>query len=314
MHRGDVMVDFSRDFHVAYDDARGACTIRFRCFDTPNAVTVFGGAGDGRDVERVLLDVRRECLDFHRLWSFSLAGSDIARLNEPIGGVQVDFRTALLLSAMKAFHDAEPSFDFTVGPVSFAWKHAERTPSDAELAAALAHVGADKVRIEGLTVVKADPLVQVDVGGAAKGFVADSIVAMLRQAGVKSADIDLGGNIYMLGEHPSGRPWRVAVRVPAGIDVERPVVEVRNRSVVTSGSYERFVEIDGKRYQHIVDPLTGRPSDSDVVSATVVAESSLAADMLATTALLAGTAGLEALRERHPEATFIVITASGEVL
>ncbi|MBQ9001562.1 MAG: hypothetical protein IJ087_06895, partial [Eggerthellaceae bacterium] len=104
MHRGDDMPDFSKDFQVFYDDARDACTIRFRCFDTPNAVTVVGGVREGQHVEDVLLDVRRECLDFHRLWSFSLVGSDIERLNEPVGSVEVDFRTALLLSGMKAFH------------------------------------------------------------------------------------------------------------------------------------------------------------------------------------------------------------------
>ncbi len=308
------MADFSKDFQVAYSAEHDACTIRFRCFDTPNSVTVFGGCEMGGDVEDVLLDARRACLEFHRLWSFSLAGSDIARLNEPVGSVNVDARTAQLLSAMKAFHDEEPMFDFTVGPVSFMWKRASRVPSDAELAAALEHVGANKVSIEGSTVLKADPLVKVDVGGAAKGFVADSIVALLRGAGVKSADIDLGGNIYMLGEHPSGRAWRVAVRAPKGMDMERPIVEVRNRSVVTSGSYERFAEIDGKRYQHIVDPQTGRPSETDIVSATVVAESSLAADMLATTALLGGTACLDGLKARHPEISLIAITSAGAVL
>lgn len=308
------MGDFSKDFQVAYSVEPDACTIRFRCFDTPNSVTIFGGAGGGRDVEEVLLEVRRACLGFHRIWSFSLAGSDIARLNEPVSAVRVDARTSQLLSAMKAFHDEEPTFDFTVGPVSFMWKRAARAPSDAELSAALEHVGPSKVTIEGSMVSKADPLVQVDVGGAAKGFVADSIAALLRQAGVVSADIDLGGNIYMLGEHPSGRAWRVAVRVPEGVDARRPVVEVRDRSVVTSGSYERFVEIDGKRYQHIVDPRTGRPSETDIVSATVVAESSLLADMLATTALLGGTAGLEGLAERHPGVSIIAITSCGDVV
>ena len=308
------MADFSKDFHIAYSEEYDACTIRFRCFDTPNSITVFGEVGQGYELEEVLIDIRRVCLEFHQLWSFSLAGSDIVRINEAVRRVEVDVRTALLLSAMKDFHDKELSFDFTVGSLSFLWKRARRVPSDLELMAAHEHVGAEKVTIEGSTVVKADPFVQVDVGGAAKGFVADSLVALLRQAGVTNAEIDLGGNIYMLGKHPSGRAWRVAVRVPEGIDVERPVVEVCNQSVVTSGSYERFVEIDGKRYQHIVDPQTGYPSDTDLVSVTVVAESSLLADMLATAALLGGSVGLDELSARHPEASFIAITAAGAVV
>lgn len=309
-----TVADFSKNFQVAYDDERHACTIRFRCFDTPNSVTVFGDAGEGADVEDVLIGVRRSCLEFHRLWSFSSPDSDIARINVSAGSVRVDSRTTALLSAMKAFHEVEPSFDFTVGPVSYVWKHAETVPSDAELQNALAHVGAEKVLIDGNDVIKADPFVQVDVGGAAKGFVADAIAADLRAAGVKSADIDLGGNLYMLGSHPEGRPWRVSVRIPEGVSAKAPVIEVRDRSVVTSGSYERFVEIGGVRYQHIIDAKTGLPSESDIVSATVSAASSLQADMLATATLLAGTKGLSALRARHPEAGFITITNTGELI
>lgn len=301
------MADYSRDFQVSYDAERDSCTIRFRCFDTPNSVTVYGDVGEGGEVEQLLLGVRAECLELHRLWSFTLEGSDIWRVNEPVERVEVDFRTAMLIAAMKAFHEVEPTFDFTVGPVSFMWKHADRLPSDERIEAALAHVGADKVVVEGNMVLKADPLVQVDVGGAAKGFAADAVAARLRMGGAQSADVDLGGNLYMVGKHPAGRPWRVAVRMPEGVDSERPILEVCDQSVVTSGSYERFVEIDGERYQHIIDASTGRPSKSDLVSATVVAKSSLQADMLATTALLAGSEGLDALKARHPEAEFVAL-------
>ena len=129
------MADYSSDFQISYDGARSACTVRFRCFDTPNAVTVFGEAAAGTAVEDVLLEVRRLCLEFHRLWSFTMPESDIARINEPVGRVWVDDRTARLIAAMKSFNEAEPLFDFTVGPVSYVWKHAERVPSDAEIAA-----------------------------------------------------------------------------------------------------------------------------------------------------------------------------------
>ena len=301
------MADYSKDFQVSYDGERDAYSIRFRCFDTPNSITVFDCAQGDLSVVDLLLAARDECLELHRLWSFTLEGSDVWRINERAERVDVDARTASLVSAMKAFHDVEPVFDFTVGPVSYLWKHAERVPRDEEIEAALAHVGADKVAVEGTAIVKADPLTQVDVGGAAKGFAADAIGELIREAGVASANIDLGGNLYMLGSHPSGRPWRVAVRIPEGIDVKKPVLEVCDQSVVTSGSYERFVEIAGERYQHIIDVSTGRPSESDFVSATVVAKSSLQADMLATSALLVGSQGIDALRARHPDAEFVVI-------
>jgi thiamine biosynthesis lipoprotein len=96
------------------------------------------------------------------------------------------------------------------------------------------------------------------------------------------------------------------VRIPAGVNAGPVILEVEDCSVVTSGSYERFIEIDGKRYQHLIDARTGWPAESDLVSATVVSPSSLQADLLATTALLSGSAGIDALRGRHPGCCFTV--------
>ena len=308
------MADFSRDFQVAYDDECGSCTIRFRCFDTPNSVTLYGLDFGKVETEDLLLEVRRTCLDYHRLWSFNFPKSDISRMNETVERVQVDERTARLVEAMKAFNAVEPSFDFTIGPVSFLWKHAASVPSDERITEALSHVGAGNVEVDGATVIKHDPAARIDVGGAAKGFVADELVAALRERGVERADIDLGGNLFLTGDHPSGRPWRVKVRIPEGFDVVAPIIEIENRSTVTSGSYERFVEIDGTRYQHIIDARTGWPCESDVVSATVVSSSSLEADLLATTACLVGSAGLDELSARHPACRFIVLTSAGDLI
>lgn len=307
------MADYSLDFQVRYDEARGSCGIFFRCFDTPNSVTVFG-LDDPAAAEALLLAVRAECLRLHRLWSFSSSESDIARINAGEGRIEVDHSTVELLQAMVAFNALEPLFDFTIGPVSLAWKRATRVPTSAELAEAMSHVGVEKLALEDSAVVKRDPLLRIDVGGAAKGYAADCVARMLRDAGVQSADIDLGGNLFLMGEHPEGRPWRMAVRIPEGVPAESIMVDVVDKSAVTSGSYERFVEIDGKRYQHIVDPRTGWPSESAIVSATVIAKSSLQADMLATTACLAGTEGFLPLAARHLDCDFIAISVDGAVM
>lgn len=348
--------DFSNDFSIEYDEGKRSCSLRFRCFDTPNSVTVFGVAQPDYAMEELLQAVRRACLRLHALWSFSLEGSDVALLNEPVAHVKVHEETARLIQCMKEFNGVEPAFDFTVGAVSFLWKKARRLPEERELARALANVGAGKVSVvgpdggeacgrarggahetipgaldvamvSGITcdrmgetaagaweVVKAREGVRVDVGGAAKGYAADMVADMLRKAGVKSADVDLGGNLYMIGSHPTGRPWRVSVRIPEGVNADPVIVEVVDKSVVTSGGYERFTEIGGKRFTHIIDARTGWPVESDLASATVVAESSLQADMLATTAVMLGSTGLPGLSERHPGCEFIAIRQSGEVL
>lgn len=308
------MADYSLDYSLSHDESGLSCTIRFRCFDVPNAVTLYWDDIEFGQAEGLLLAARRTCLAFHRLWSFSLPGSDVARLNEVADHVSIDARTADLLSRMKAFGLVEPAFDFTIGSASHLWKHAEKLPSEDDIARAMQHVGVRKIRIEDDVAVKIDPLVQVDVGGAAKGYIADELASFLRLHGVKSASIDLGGNLYMLGKHPVGRLWRVAVRIPEDIKADPIVVEVGDCAVVTSGSYERFVEIDGKRYAHIVDARTGWPSESDIVSATVFSKSAFCADLLATTACLLGSSGFTAFAARHPECGFIAITADGAIL
>jgi len=309
------MADYSDDFQVSFDDRAGSCTIRFRCFDTPNAVTVYHARELGQaHVENLLIDVRRDCLRAHMLWSFTRPGSDICAINASRSSVDIDPLTAELVERMMAFCAEEPQFDFTIGPVSYLWKTAKALPTEEQIAQAVEHVGAGKIVLSGTRVKKDDPLVKIDIGGGAKGFMADKIAGRLRDGGVLSADVDLGGNLYMLGDHPSGRPWRVAVKVPEGIDVEPTILDVSDASVVTSGSYERFVEIDGVRYQHIIDAKTGWPVQSDIVSATVVSKSSLEADLLATVACIVGSAGFAALAKRHPSCAFMAFTRDSRIL
>lgn len=307
-------MDASSDFALSFNAKETAYTLSFFCFDTPNYIKIYGYDSANRDVEMLLLDVWRACLHMHKLWSFSTPRSDIHRANRRELECEVDTLTATLIRSMKDFHEQEPLFDFTVGPLSFLWKHAKRVPTQQRIEKAKESIGAEKVHVEGCCITKQSPYVKIDVGGAAKGAAADMIAASLRSKGVRSAEINLGGNLFLLGEHPEGRAWNVDIKIPEGIQAEAVRIEAKDESVVTSGSYERFVEIDGKRYQHIVDPRTGWPSTSDIVSATVVSKSSLQADMLATTTLLASSSGFDKLRARHPECRIIAICADGRIL
>ena len=304
----------SPDFSLAYDAAAKSYMLSFYCFDTPNTVTLHGIDSLDTNLEHRLLEIRTICMHLHDLWSFTIPESDIARMNKRSTLIAVDKATAQLMREMVAFHDREPLFDFTIGPLSYLWKFAKHLPSEERIAKALAHVGADKVSVENCSISKSDERTVVDVGGAAKGFAADLLAKALRKTGVASAEINLGGNLYMLGEHPAGRPWRIDIEIPHDVPARPIALDVSDTSVVTSGSYERFVTIDGKQYQHIIDPRTGWPSTSDIVSATVVAESSLMADMLATVICIAGAEEFEAVSARHPECRIIAIRSNGDVL
>ena len=195
--------DYSNDYRIVHDRDAGSCAVFFRCFDTPNSICVYGidGDFDAYRMEDLLVAARRTCLELHRLWSFTMPGSDVSRINCAVAATEVSEHTARLLSHMKEYHETEPI-----------------------------------------------------------------------------------------------------------------VLELTDEAAVTSGSYERFVEIDGRRYQHIVDASTGYPVESDVVSATVVAPHALEADLLATTACLVGSRGLPDLAMRHPACRFVVITDDARVL
>ena len=293
---------FSRDYSIRYASANDACTIRFFCFDTTNAITLFGM----KNAEELLLSVRDTCLRLHGLWS-PFGTGDIARINAAGKDerVPVASETAALLGAMCLFAKEEPCFNPAIGCVSELFKGSSEAPSEDRIAEMLGHTDIAKLHVEGKTVVKDDALLHVDAGAAAKGYAADMIAAGLAQRGVTCADIDLSGNLYMLGKHPKGRPWRIEVALPDNLDALLRF-EVSDKSVVTSSVFERG--------NHIVDPLTGHLSQGDIVSATVVHASSLVADMLSTAVLAGGMRELHGFAARHSDAEIAVVCANGEVV
>lgn len=294
---------------IVRSDAR---CISFSCFDTDNSLTLFDCAHERADV--LLGQARALCRRLHALWSFSRPASDVARLNAPVRRVEVAPETARLLSRMRRFNAEEPLFDFTVGRASFLWKRADRVPDDMAVREACRHIGAGKLHVHGTCVSKDDPLLQVDVGAAAKGQAADLVAAQVRAAGVACADLDFGSSLWLLGSHPEGRPWLLEVAVPPEGGFPRVQFEAQDCAVSTSSSFERSRLIAGRSFHHIVDPRNGYPVRSDIVSATVLAPSAAYADMLSTAVVVAGTEGLASLSERHGQARIIAVTCDGGVV
>lgn len=243
----------------------------FFCFDTPCEI---GGV-----MEQALLDsLADRCAGFERTLSRTIAGSDVGRINAAGGEpVEVEAETAELIDRSLAYGRASHGlFDVTIGSITMLWNFKEGVvPTDAQVADALPHVDYRKLRVEGRTVRLEDPQAKIDLGGIAKGYVADVLVDTMRDAGVASAYVNLGGDVRVLGKKPDGSPWRVGVREPGtGEGEERSLarVELDGGSMVTSGLYERQFERDGKQYWHILDPRTGYPAQGEIVSATIVSE------------------------------------------
>lgn len=253
-------------------------------FDTYVYVCIYGGS------DEILSDVVRLCAEYDRLFSKTNTESDVWALNNANGEpVVVNEKTAELL--MLSCEYAELSggrFDVTCGSVTELWDFSSETPSlpDAsELTEALQYVGTDKMTIEDTTVTLSSGT-KIDLGGIAKGFVADEIASYLRESGVNNAVISLGGNVLVVGDK-FGKQYTVGVEAPSG-EGYLTTLKLSDKSVVTAGINKRGFTLDGCYYHHILDLSTGMPVNNGLASVTVISESSTKGDALATTLFLMG--------------------------
>lgn len=185
----------------------------------------------------------------------------------------------------------EGKFDLTIGAVSRLWnigEENERIPTEEEIRNALKTVGTDKVQAQGYT-LRVDEGTLVDFGAIGKGFACDLIYNYLLNTDINGAVVSVGGSIVAYGDYnKKGDNWRIAVSHPRDDKKYLGVISLDEGFVSTSGDYERYFEKDGRRYHHILDATTGYPSESGLISVTVVAKSGVMSDALSTACLLAG--------------------------
>ena len=281
-------------------------------FDTYCTFTVYGDdAAPAR--------LAAACARFDELFDLYDPASDIARINAAGGApVSVDPDTvALVRYALDYCAEAGGLFDITIGAVSTLWDfQAGARPSDEQVAAALPHVDWQKVVVDETagTVQLLDPEARLDMGGIAKGYIADRLCELLRrETNASAAALSLGGNIAYLGAKPDGSPWNTGIRDPNHPGGNRTVGTARlaGGSLVTSGLYERTFELDGVTYWHILDPRTGMPVATDTVSVTVACPSSATADALSTTLFVAGSREGAALADAHEKTAAYFIKTDG---
>jgi len=234
--------------------------------------------------------------------SATRATSEVSRVNAAAGVAPVAVSSdtfAVIRAALEFARRGNGRFDLTVGPLVRLWgigTDDARVPAPAEIAAALARVGWRDVATSDAdsTVFLKRAGMAIDLGAIAKGYAADEAAAVLASRGVKTALVDLGGNVLTLGAKPDGSPWRIGLQdpdpaVPRGSHIG--TLEYRGgRAVVTSGTYERYFVRDGVRYHHLLDTTTGRPVQNGLVAVTIFTARAIDADGWST---LAFTSGLE---------------------
>ena len=205
-------------------------------------------------------------------------------------------------------------FDITVLPLRELWDfEAEdpHVPAQEDIDAALQKVDYRKVHVEENRVIFDDPETQIDLGGIAKGYISKMLKNWLEEQGAEAALINLGGNVSVLGTKPDGSDWNVGIQEPfADRGTILEVVPVKSGCVISSGTYERYFEQDGKDYHHILDPGTGWPVETDLQQASVLGEDDVLCDAFSTICILAGQE--EAIRLAEDNALDVRILFVGE--
>ncbi len=231
--------------------------------------------------------------------SINASGTLLQSINAEAGSNPVITNEALFDIVKKGLHYStltEGSFDMTVGPLVKLWNIGfpeARVPSATEIADVLPLIDYTNVVLDDTTqsIFLTQPGMMLDLGGIAKGYTADAVVTLLQEAGVTRAIIDLGGNIYTLGDKAEGTPWTVGVQDPFNPRGEIiGSLPTANQSIVTSGIYERYLEHDGIRYHHILDPSTGYPFTNDIAGVTIISDDSIDGDALSTAVFSKGIA------------------------
>lgn len=269
--------------------------------------------GERTDAEADALPrVRESFARVNALMSTWDASSEISRLNRAPADSAVTLSPDLggcLARALELRAASGGAFEPGAEPLMRLWgfyRREGRLPGESELAELLPRLGDYRYETDTRRFTKLTGEAAIDLGGIAKGFALDLAAAGLRDLGLSSALVDLGGNLYCIGRAAPDRAWRVGIRDPLDRDRLFASLELEDEAVATSGSYERFVVIDGRRYGHIMNPATGRPAEGLLSATTVCADATLG-DGLSTALFVLGPKAAETLLGRYPQVRAVLV-------
>lgn len=217
---------------------------------------------------------------------------------------------SLLSQGLSITRESDGAFDIAIAPLTSLWDFTAedpKVPDDAAIQKALPLCSSDGVTIDGQDITLPSDDIQFDVGAIAKGYIADRMKDLLVKKGVKSAIINLGGNVLCIGSKPDGTPFKVGIQKPfADRNETEAVMDITGKSVVSSGIYERCFKQNGKLYHHILNPKTGYPYDNSLISVTIISDQSVDGDALSTTCFALGLEdGLKFAEKKGVHAVFI---------
>lgn len=254
--------------------------------------------------------------------SINVNESEVISINKNSGINYVNVSNDTFKVIEKGLYYSELSkgyFDITIGPLVKLWNIGSedaRVPTAEEINEKIKKVNYKNVLLDkkNKEVFLRDTGMIIDLGGIAKGYAADEIKKILTQNGIKHAIINLGGNVYTIGSKPENSKWKIGIQNP----IENRgqylgIVKVKDKSVVTSGVYERYLEVDGKRYHHILNPYTGYPVENDLLAVSIISDKSIDGDGLSTSIFALGLKDGKKLVESLKGVDAIFITKDKEI-
>ena len=281
----------------------------FFAMDTVMDFTIYGESG--------LIDQSESLIaSLESLVSVTDANSELYAINQTGSGTLTGKASSLMEQALEICRRTDGALDLSIYPIVRAWGFTTgsyQVPDEAEIQALLPLVDYRKIQYDAATgTVTLPEGMEIDLGSVAKGYAGQLATQMLREHGVQSALLNLGGNVQTVGAKPDGSPWQIGIKDPQGEDAMM-VLSVEDQAVVTSGGYERYFEQDGQTYWHIMDPSTGHPADSGLISVTIVGDEGVVCDGLSTALFVMGLEKAADLWAQSGDFEAVFVTASGEV-
>ncbi len=262
-------------------------------------------------------ELREEVQRVNRLLSATDPDSELYRLNhrEEETFTASQELADVLAGCLEISRETGGALNIALYPVTQAWGFTTgdyHVPDAATLSDAMEKIHWEEMEVDG-TQVRLPEGMELDLGAVGKGYLTDCCVELLREAQVSSALLDLGGNIYAYGRKEDGTAWRIGIQDPFGDGLVASFT-AEDEAVVTSGTYQRYFEADGKRYHHILDSQTGYPVENGLESVTIVTESGFLADALSTALFVLGLEDSTTFwREQYPQVGVVWVTSQGEV-
>lgn len=281
----------------------------FFAMDTAMDFTVYGDAALLDEAETLIgsLEEQVSVTDEH---------SDIYAIDHTGSGSLSGNAAELMAQALELCRRTGGALDISVYPIVQAWGFTTgsyQVPDEETIQSLLPLVDYTQIQYDAATgVVTLPEGMEIDLGSVAKGYAGQLAAQMLREHGVQSALLNLGGNVQTVGTKPDGSPWQIGIKDPQGEDAMM-VLSVEDQAVVTSGGYERYFEQDGQTYWHIMDPSTGHPADSGLLSVTIVGKQGIICDGLSTSLFVMGLEKAADLWAQSCDFEAVFVTASGEV-